>query len=306
MEAAYVEGDRAIYVETRVGSTKPEVYRQAFPSDPANEMDVLMLNTEGSVLYAVRGGDEYIDSSWVDRIGEATAGEDDPVQRADDFRLAQRAAIALGAVLPVGFADHAFHMASLGKMIPAVDDPDMQMRAYKIDQARADVGYSAYNPGGSFYLETDLYHASTGCFAWICTAKHSGTVMWVYKTSWVQAQMACNHGRCPGNLNYKCYSAGGWYSSGGVNGETNVNSTSVSGGCSTSYNWNSGGHDHLCNDDAAYELWQAKGNLGLNGSGRPRTTYGDNTTFSWNNTGEFNCDCNATGCDNDWNSPNCP
>ena len=57
---------------------------------------------------------------------------------------------------------------------------------------------------------------------------------------------------------YDCYSTSGvWRTIAQISGEQN-GSSSIGGGCLSSYSWNSGGYNHLCNDDSAYELWQVK------------------------------------------------
>src|SRR6185503_7029389 len=116
------------------------------------------------------------------------------------------------------------------------------------------------------------------------------------------AMAACNHGRCPwdSGMGYNCYSSGGpFYYGAYVNGETISNSTNITGACQTNYNWNSGGWDHLCNDDAAYELWQAK-------SGSSYTQQGDGYSFIWYANANYACTCSNTGCDGDWSAPYCP
>jgi len=184
---------------------------------------------------------------------------------------------------------------------PPAEDPTMQERAARIDSiARPDVGYGdVYYP--SAWYETDLYWGKVGCFAWIC-GYHSATLMWVYTNGWSLGQNACNHGRCQSDgLSYKCYtSSNRWISGGIINGETNRNTTAVSGGCLTPYNWLSGGYDHLCNSDGAYQLWQAK-------AGSKWTARGDQYSFTWDDRGNYACNCNNNNdCDGDWKVPNCP
>jgi len=80
------------------------------------------------------------------------------------------------------------------------------------------------------------------------------------------------------------------------------------GGCQSGYSWSSDNNAHLCNDDAAYELWQAK-------NGSMNTQYGGNYNFWWGTSqgasgwgsaftsvGDFSCDYPS----GDWNTPNCP
>jgi hypothetical protein len=125
---------------------------------------------------------------------------------------------------------------------------------------------------------------------------------------WQQAIYANNHGRgaYDSGMGYDCYSwnGGGWFQYGvHLSGSTASGATGNwdgAGGCQTAYNWDSGGWDHLCNDDAAYELWQAK-------SGSSSTSQGDAISFTWTSNGHFACACqNNSGCDGDWSTPNCP
>ena len=143
---------------------------------------------------------------------------------------------------------------------------------------------------------------------------------------------ACNHGTCPGGsgLSKDCASTGGPFAYGvSVNGETQTGpsgSGDNTGGCQTAYSWNSGGYDHLCNDDAAYELWETKvGQAWTNhgspnvGPGDPNSVHGDAIGFQWygpshcrgdacgQSPSYFACDCQTfNGCSGDWNTPNCP
>jgi len=309
MNAAYLKNGRVVYIESRQGPLKPEIYRQTWPNDPINEMDLRFVNQEGRTFFIQRGGDDLIDPTWEADITAAqkkaeAAGM--PMEHVEiDWQLAKEAAAAFGIDPPAGFADHIHALSLFAKEPVPSQNPVMIAKAKRADAtakpAPPEAGLYDYYVPNPHYLETDKYSASTGCFAWICTAKHSATNMWVYSTGWTLAQVACNHGRCPGNLSYNCYSAGGWfYYASYINGDTNSNNVAISGGCGTPYNWNSGGWDHLCNDDAAYELWQAK-------SGSEWTSQGDRYSFKWNNTGHFACACsNNGGCDGDWNTPNCP
>jgi hypothetical protein len=128
--------------------------------------------------------------------------------------------------------------------------------------------------------------------------------MWTFNGGWQFAQNSCNHGRCynASGMGYHCTSGSGSLAAASrtINGETNSNNVGVSGGCSTPYKWLSGGYDHLCNSDGAYELWQAK-------SASRSTSRGDNYGFTWDNAGNYACNCNNNSdCDGDWNRPGCP
>jgi hypothetical protein len=322
MSAAFRKGDRVVYMETRVGPQMPEIYRQDDPDGPQNETDVRFVDASGHTFYAMRGGDNFVDPTWGTDFEASKHAKVDAAGRDLDFRLAREASDAFVRVAPATLKLHAAYFRHIAARPVPSEDSELRQRAAVIqppdapgarsatDPLRNDVGYAAAAAGDWIYIETDKYSGSTGCFAWICTAKHSATRTWFYywnngNSYWSSVLDANNHGRhyYDSGMGYNCYSAGGWFwspyvtgsSAGGVTGNNDGQ-----GGCQTAYNWNSGGWDHLCNDDAAYELWQAK-------SGGTSTTQGDAIGFTWTSNGHFACACqNNAGCDDDWNSPNCP
>jgi hypothetical protein len=309
MSAAYVKGTRAIYLETRIGALKPEVYRASAPNDPAHETDMRLIDRDGLTFWVQRGGDEYVDPTWADDIAKSLTRATQASDRALDFELAQEAATQIGKNIPATFSEHGHHVARLALMPPPNKDPKLKVRAELAEREAREAGYSNVTQSGNTTVETDLYSASTGCFLFICTARHSATQMWMFNGSWLMAQNACNHGRCynGSGMGYHCYSGSGTQAAASItiNGETNSNNVAVSGGCATPYKWLSGGYDHLCNSDASYEMWQAKnrsrGNNAVIGTG------GGNISFKWDNAGNYACNCNNNNdCDGDWNRPGCP
>jgi hypothetical protein len=115
-------------------------------------------------------------------------------------------------------------------------------------------------------------------------------------------------------MTYRCSSNSGvWRDNPWLTGEASGSTGTVSGGCRTNYSWDSGGWDHLCNDDSAYELWQIKNGSG--GDGNQWSTNGNGYSFIYNGAGtggdgswvNYACQCNANnGCNNDWSRPICP
>jgi len=301
--AAYVKNGRVVYLETRIGALKPEIYRQTWPEDSANEIDVRFVDQSGRTFYVQRGGDNYVDPLWhADIAAHANQKPLDLAALDLDMQLAKEAAKAYRVTVPASFADHALQMNALDR--EPLPSKNTAVRA-RFEKAKAglvkDQAYGSWDwVDGDRWIDTHLYSASTGCFAWICAAKHSATLMYKDWPSLTLVQSSCNHGRCYNgdSMGFNCGSYG-WSTGASLTGEANSNTTAVSGGCATPYNWNSGGYDHLCNDDAAYELWQAK-------DARWDTSHGDNISFVWYDAGEFACNCQNTGCDGDWNRPNCP
>src|SRR5207302_149606 len=116
---------------------------------------------------------------------------------------------------------------------------------------------------------------------------------------------ANNHGRHYYEMGSGCssYTHGGWWNNPGTftgsNAPTNTGSWDGYGGCQSSYSWNSGSGSHLCNDDAAYELWQA-----TNG---PQDAWNFSVSQGSSKSGSanFSCECSGSKCSGDWGSPNC-
>ena len=318
MSAAYVKNGRALFIDSRVGPLKPEVYRVAAPNDPPNEMDYRFVDQEGRTFIAVRGGDKWIDPTWDAEISASAHAKIDLAQRTLDFKTAIEAASAFVNVAPAAFVNHAFHMANFALQKAPSEDPRMIAIAQQIAQTpppsftpSGESTYGSYNSGTWSQFWTGKYSGATGCFAWVCAASHSATDMWSCdwdgsSCSWVRRIVANNHGRGPwdSGMGYDCASQGGWQYN-GIDGSTAGSATGWydgQGGCQTGYSWSSSNNAHLCNDDAAYELWEAKygpqNNIGFSvydGSWCRGSACGDSpSTFS----------CNYPN--GDWNTPNCP
>jgi hypothetical protein len=295
-----VKEDRVVYLEQRVGALKPELYREISPGEPPNEIDLRWIDGNGATFFVQRGGDTYVDSEWSADINAGFVNPVPAAHRDADFALAKEAASEIAKAMPRDLATLAYHPAVYATRPVPSQDP---LLLAKLDEIKAagintEVQYANFDQGGQWWLEGDLYDKST---SW-GLARHSGVAMWAYSYasgSWQLAILACNHGTCPGSMGYSgCYSTGGIFNGIAIGGETTGSTGTVSGGCLTPYSWNSGGYDHLCNDDSAYELWQIK--YGSRGGGT-LDTHGDG---SWVH---YACTCsNNAGCDNDWSRPYCP
>jgi hypothetical protein len=316
MTAAFVKDGRVVYFEQRVGALKPQVYRDTEPGEPANEIDMRFVDQNGITFYVQRGGDDYVDPTWHDDINAAFANAVAPDDRIKDFELAREAATQIPKILPAEFGALAYHANAFAQRPTPENDPLLIGRIDEIEARRpADDPYYDWNGGSaSWYLQGDLYDKKV-CYVWVCVARHSAIAMNAYNGTWALVVAGCNHGSCPGSskLTYRCSSNSGvWRSGITLTGEHNSGS-SVAAGCRSGYSWNSGGNNHLCNDDTAYELWQIKnGNVGNNavlgtGGGNYSFTYtgaGTGGDGSWVN---YACTCsNNNGCNNDWSRPICP
>jgi hypothetical protein len=310
MAVAYVKGEHVVYFETRVGTMKPEIYRTVYAGDPANEMDFRFVDENGLTFYYQRGGDRFVDPTWADDInGSWAAVETYPVDEMNaKWALAQEAMAALKVDLPSGFAAHVYDAVQIVDRPAPSSDPQIKANFDKAQaqaEATGDKTFGWRWADGNQWLDSYRYTGTVGCFFWVC-GYHSAVRMARGYPSVIDVGDACNHGRCwwGGGMGYGC-DAYGWNSGGASifpeeNGDGNGAGTAVGGGCWTPYNWNSGGYDHLCNSDAAYEIWQAK-------NARWNTDRGDYYSFTWDNGGHnYACNCNNNNdCDGDWKAPGC-
>jgi hypothetical protein len=316
VEAAYVKDGHVVYLEQRLGALKPQAYRDEAPNEPANEIDMRFVDETNKTFFVQRGGDTYVDATWNDDIVQSLKNPAPDDQRVRDFVMAREAAAVFAHSAPPALKPYAFHAEVYSERPAPSEDPVMIKKVDDIEASRpTETQYGNYGFGGAWWLEGDLYSKDTGCVFWYCPAKHSGVALWAYQTGWQLAVLACNHGSCPGqsSMSYNCYSNSGvWRNNVTISVEESGSTGTVGGGCLTGYSWNSGGYNHLCNDDSAYELWQVKNggtggwSLDTNGNGYDFVYNGPGTggDGSWVN---YACTCAYNnGCDNDWSRPICP
>lgn len=294
---AYRAGDHAVYFETRLGYLKPAIYREEFPEEPANEIDMRFLDVNGAGFYFQRGGDSFVDPTWAETFDEALrTGAVPDEDRLRDFRLAQAAGQAFPRFAAPELAAHSYHLRTHGERLIPSEDPVMIARARAIETTPvADGLYASWNRTGWWYLEADMYHSSVAVFG-----THGSVALWAWPdggSSWQLAMNACNHGTCAGGGSYVCTTVGGWKLNPQFNGEASTSTGTVSGACATSYYWDGGWGYHNSNDDTAYELWQAK-------EGTTATSRGNQNTFHWQAPNKlYRCD----GDNGRWTAPSaCP
>jgi hypothetical protein len=135
--------------------------------------------------------------------------------------------------------------------------------------------------------------------------------------AWNTTIAACNHGTCPNTSgsgwNNYCWSPNGIaFGSVNLTGSTNPNQSGANdgyGGCTTSYSWSAGGNNHLCNDDAVWEMWQMNnGNLGAGSNNFTYNTSGwcEGSACGGGNPAYYGCEEDRNnGGSGTWNTPNC-
>lgn len=315
VNAAYAKGGHAVFLETRVGMIKPDVYRQAYPNEPPNEMDLRLVDDLGNTFYVQRGGDKMIDSTWEADLARAVRGSNSVTadQAAAYWDLAQEGAHALALALPTGFKDHAYHFSAAATLAAPHHDTAAKARLTELSAKypTMNVDYASWGSGSAAWTQyyTQTWHKGVACFFWACAGTHTSAVQYVNpnKGYWSVGINACNHGTCGGGsgTSSDCYSVSGAINgtNQSITGEGSGSISTISGGCNTGYNWDTP-PGHECNEDAAYELWQTY-------SGSTGTALGDMNSFDWEGDGNghnYACNCNNSpnGCSGDWSGPTCP
>ena len=319
--AAYVKAGRVVYIESRVGAQKPEIYRRAWPDEPANEMDMRFVDQGNHTFYAQRGGDSWVDSTWNIQMNKDIDPTLSLADRDLDYTLAQEGAKALIAALPATFKDHAYHLNNFVAMTPPTRDPVLMARIQELNAkapqpARTRRTVTTPTRRGRSSTRRSTRRASPRGRARTARSRCIRTrTSATGSTSSPPATTAYVPGAS--NISYNCHrGTRGWFQYGVQNGSTVTGVTGSgdgAGGCQTAYNWDSGGYDHLCNDDAAFELWQAKDGsqwtyLGFeNGDAIGFQYYGAGSCaaeFCGSSPAHFACDCQTFGgCSGDWNTP---
>jgi hypothetical protein len=321
LSAAYLENGRVVYLETRVGLLKPEVYRNDRPQEGLNEMDVRFVDQNNVTFYAQRGGDNFADPTWGQDVARSSVASSQQSDRAVDWTMAKEAALAMIAAAPAGFQDHVYQLNTFAAKPNPATDPDLaaKLASFKAAAPAPVAGTQAYSStlSSSSWVQVYTEKWSRGL---LYVASHSATDMYANfgSGSWALEIVACNHGTCPAGgdgMNEDCYSwnaASNIYTSGtSENGETSGSTTGSNdgtGGCQTAYDWDSGSGSHLCNDDAAYELYQSvHGSTNQSGwaiTGQSSHCDGDFPACG-QSPSNYACNCAGSACSGDWNTPNC-
>jgi hypothetical protein len=290
--AAYREGNDVVYLETRIGKLKPAIYRED-PTEPANEVDMMIVDANGLPFYVQRGGDDYVDPTWNQKIAIAKSTKlPAGYNRNHDFALAQKLGQQFEKVADPSLAMSTYHIHVMGLQQTPDQDPGLIAASAKIAAtplpATSDQAY--WSGGGWWYPVGRLY---SKCVA-LCVGHHSAVSNWQQQngTNYYQiVENYCNHGTCAGSMGWECDHYSQWNYNPSTTGEGSTNTGNSGAGCTTGYNWWGGGNSHLCNDDSAYELMQIK-------EGTTNTSWGGNYSFNW---GNYSCYVGR----GKWASPGC-
>jgi len=292
--AAYRDGDDVVYLETRVGKLKPAIYRED-PNEPANEVDMMIVDKNGIPFYMQRGGDEYVDPTWAAKIAvgkhaKLPANWD----RNRDFALAQQLGVQFARVADPALKDSIYPITEMGLQPTPQQDPSLLAASKKIAATALPLGSDqAYWSGGGWWYPLGRLYSK--CVAG-CIGHHSSVANWEQAngTNYFQTvEIYCNHGTCAqsSGISWECDHYSQWNYNPYQTGETYGGTDAVTGGCVTGYDWWGGGNTHLCNDDSAYELFEIK-------EGTWQTSAGDNYWFNW---GNYSCYVGR----GKWASPGC-
>ncbi|NUP97163.1 MAG: hypothetical protein HUU28_13470 [Planctomycetaceae bacterium] len=233
---AFRKGDHAIYFETHAGDKTLDVYRNLDPSLPAQEMSFRVMDENGRTFFVQQGGDTLPEAWEKDIAAEATRPRVDPLKRADDFALMKEAAIAMeGASIPVTVQAHKL---TLRNARLAVRD---ELLRPAVEKQLATVGYAPANNSIELHGK------------WIIWGVAEHTATWSNVNGVIKDN--CQHGSCASSMSHWCTASG----TGATQYvEMSTSNSSVTGNCTTSYNWNSTGGGHNCHDDSVRAIWGVK------------------------------------------------
>jgi hypothetical protein len=243
MNAAFKKDGRVLYFETRVGATKPEVYREAFPDEPAEETDARVVDENGRLIYVQQGGDEVIDQTWhKELVAEGKLPMVAPERRAQDFKLIGEAGLAFEKLSIPAQLKTDLHAMKNARLTAAHFEASRLAAVARSDSAKelGEVGFGA--PG------TNDFHIHWKWFIWL-VAEHTTAYVNINGT----VKNTCNHGTCASSMTHRCNTTAKAASA--VLYYEMSTSQSVSGNCTTGYNWNSTGGGHNCHDDTVRGLW---------------------------------------------------
>jgi hypothetical protein len=343
VDAAYRDATtgHVVYMQTRVGPLKPQLYRDQFPSEPANEMDARIVDENGFTFMLVIGGDKLIDPTWgADMLAGEAARPTDATTTDMFFKLAREAGTAFAATAEPELKDHVLHLTNATKTVPS-EHPELFAQATAKLQDEVSKGlvtqldsYTSHYLWGNEYDECLFgcvgYHSDV--FGWDGTWDSTNGTWASYS-----GIASCNHGDCAnsGNVSYTGVTAYSGYTHNNnnwVNASTSLAAiwseepTSTLGttggqGCQTGYNWDTP-PGHECNDDSAYEMWQINDSLS-EGNRYGLTTQGNGSNFNWYDgqchgvgcgflglgccSASYSCTCGTySGCHGDWGAPPAP
>jgi hypothetical protein len=225
LSLAYRRADHVIYLEAVRGHETPEMYRED-PGAPLYEIDVRFTSDQGDAFYTRRGGDEWIEPSWVEdldrqaergptgasnRVMFELAGEAAGVLReaiAEQLDADRAAGVEHEMVAILGFAQEApeqylenldrlvEHRASESLPPPVLEDRNGDV-AFGSDLGGPDSENVSFGAG---YYYIAVHDASTAVIA-----RHSATQLMLWSNSaWLQIHNSCNHGRCANEMGRKC------------------------------------------------------------------------------------------------------
>jgi hypothetical protein len=256
MNAAYVKSGQVVYLQTRIGPPTPYALRDLDPTTPLHEVDVRYVDELGNSFNIQRGGDSFIDPSWNAEIGQQVPVSS--AHRDESFLLAREAGQAALQLVSPDMSEHLEAAVRIGNHVPA-EDPDLIAAAAELPHVEAnEAGYDSYTHQARVYskcLATCLVNHSS-----VYAVEHDDTT-----NKWGWAMATCNHGTCAGasGVSLECTTSKGGrtdHISSYFTGEGSSSTSTVSGACSTGYNWFTNGSDHNCNDDSWYEDWQVANN----------------------------------------------
>ncbi len=259
--AIYRSGGREITFDLRLGPPMETPPVEADPELPSMQIDGRVLDGAGQPFYLQMGGDLFLDPSWhMPKVENV-----DAAGRLQDVALAREAEAAFRSLsVPASLDELRKGAIQIARSMEHVaDKPDVVVPNVPGEggDVLAPKGVNLYG-GTSSTAYWDYQIWKKGVTISLGLADHSAVRLrgWNSSKSFLFAAVSCNHGACAGasSMSVKC-TMSGYRSDDGTHtrwfySDTSTSTSTRSGGCQTTYMWNSGPSGHNCNDDSDIQI----------------------------------------------------
>lgn len=251
LSIAYRKNNVVIYLQTVRGKATPSVY-QNDPNFPKYEMDARFMSDDGHYFWIQRGGDDFVDPTWVEDFARASDLPEPKVSNRLLFEMAAEATQLLPTVIetqldPVQVKALAPEINTFAKLGTRAIDTYLNHRTQAVDLLKAkgielarEIPYGTGGPESeSIQNDATAYYMDVYNQTIYGVGKHSATRTWRWNgASWASFTDMCNHGDCPGNMSWVCRTTGSYLWKDAWSLHT----------CRTGYSWTSN-DGHNCHDD---------------------------------------------------------
>ena len=225
LSLAYKNFDTVIFIEALRGTKSPDMY-QKDPDAPKWEVDARFMAQNGRLFYTARGGDKWIDSSWLKDLqrqedkytsrdsnealfimaSEMTKVLDAEVKAQVGAELAAKMEPLLTPIRNFGATAHESWLMQKARLHQHLLDTGI---VSEDELADTQIGEVVYGSGGTgcdawVTLNANYYYIAIHDKSTVVIARHSATRLYEWAGYWSHIHDNCNHGTCASDMSQKC------------------------------------------------------------------------------------------------------